>query len=92
MQSTCDDHLQHISERFAKEEVNLERAARSRPDNERGVMSPTDTLVRIEQGELLCGIFDNRTVGSSGGSLIHVIWNECGPEVCKDFLKKHSTL
>jgi len=68
--------------------VNLERAARSRPDNERGVMSPTDTLVRIEQGELLCGIVDKRTVGSSGGSLIHVIWNECGPEVCKDFLNE----
>lgn len=51
-------------------------------------MSPTDTLVRIEQGELLCGLLDKRTVGSSGGSLIHVIWNECGPEVCKDFLNE----
>ena len=49
-------------------------------------MSLTDTLVRIEQGELLCGIVDKKSVGTSSGSLIHVIFNEHGGEATKCFI------
>jgi DNA-directed RNA polymerase II subunit RPB1 len=46
-----------------------------------------DTQVRIEQGELICGIVCKKTLGASAGSLIHVIWNECGPEATRDFIR-----
>lgn len=32
--------------------------------------------------------FTNRYVGTSGGSLIHVLWNEFGPEVAKRLLNE----
>jgi len=66
--------------------VNCKRFANGRPDNEKGFMSNSDTFVFMEQGQLLCGIVDKRTVGSSSGSLIHVIFNECGPTAAKNFL------
>ena len=62
--------------------VNLQQTSNNHPDHEDGVMSTGDTLVRIEQGELIQGIIDKRTVGSSQGSLIHVTWVEYGPIVC----------
>ena len=49
-------------------------------------ISPRDTKVIIEQGELICGIVDKRTVGNQQGSLIHIIWNEKGPEKTRRFL------
>ncbi|ETO12662.1 hypothetical protein RFI_24716, partial [Reticulomyxa filosa] len=68
-------------------EVNFLRTSQCKPDNEKEtVMSPSDSLVRVEQGELLCGIIDKRSVGTSQGSLIHIIWNEKGPEVTKQFI------
>ena len=62
--------------------INLQQTSNNHPDQEDGVMSPGDTLVRIEQGEIIQGIIDKRTVGSSQGSLIHVTWVEYGPFVC----------
>ena len=62
--------------------INLQQTSNNHPDQEDGVMSPGDTLVRIEQGEIIQGIIDKRTVGSSQGSLIHVTWVEYGPMVC----------
>ena len=62
--------------------VNLQQTSNNHPDAEDGVMSSGDTLVRIEQGELLQGIIDKRTVGSSQGSLIHITWLEYGPQHC----------
>jgi len=32
------------------------------------------------------GIMDKKTLGTSGGSLIHVIWNEIGSEACRTFI------
>ena len=52
-------------------EVNLLRYS-STHDSEKD-SSIRDTEVLIEKGELLTGIVDKRTVGSSSGSLIHVI-------------------
>jgi hypothetical protein len=43
-------------------------------DSERGMITPGDTLVRIEKGELLSGTLCKKTLGTSSGSLIHVIW------------------
>lgn len=49
-------------------------------------ISERDERVIIRQGELLAGKICKKTVGSSSGSLIHLLWNEAGPERTKDFL------
>lgn len=49
-------------------------------------ISEKDERVIIRQGELLAGKICRKTVGSSSGSLIHLLWNEGGPERTKDFL------
>lgn len=67
-------------------EVNLMRNS-STHDSDKNA-SVRDTEVLIEKGELLTGIVDKRTVGSSSGSLIHVIWMEHGPIHTKDFLSR----
>ncbi|KAF8817735.1 Dna-directed Rna polymerase II RPB1, partial [Cardiosporidium cionae] len=48
--------------------------------------SENDARVIISQNEHLAGIICKRTVGSSSGSLIHVLWHEAGPTRTKDFL------
>ncbi|KAL3689206.1 hypothetical protein R1sor_015515 [Riccia sorocarpa] len=67
-------------------QVNLMRQAFGHPDGETGDISPGDTLVRIEKGELVCGILCKKSLGTSGGSLIHVIWEEVGPDAARKFL------
>jgi len=62
------------------------------PDNERTDVSPGDTKVIVEDGDLLAGIVCKRTVGTSGGGLIHVIWNEHGHEVAKNFINGCQTI
>ena len=47
--------------------------------------SRADCKILIKAGELLAGMVCKRTVGSSAGSLIHIIWLEHGPEVARDF-------
>ena len=42
----------------------------------------------IQDGELLTGTICKKTVGASGGSLIHVIWMEHGPEAARAFLSQ----
>lgn len=57
--------------------INLIRVSSWHNDEEKGSkhsISPGDTVVRIERGEVLSGTLCKRTLGSSSGSLIHVIW------------------
>src|SRR5581483_11097530 len=56
------------------------------PDTERTPISPGDTQVLIEDGQLLCGIVCEKTVGTSQQGLVHVIMQELGPEAAKKFL------
>lgn len=70
--------------------VNMTRIANGHDDAydktpPNNIISPTDTKVLIEEGELLTGMVDKKTVGNSGGSLIHVIMNEYGHEVTRNF-------
>jgi DNA-directed RNA polymerase II subunit RPB1 len=68
-------------------QVNLERFSFEHPDEEKYFASYGDTRVLIEQGELICGIVCKKTLGNQQGSLIHVIWNEKGPEATRDFIR-----
>lgn len=45
-----------------------------------------DTKVHIHKGELVSGVVDKRALGRSFGSLIHVLWNDYGPEICRSFI------
>jgi DNA-directed RNA polymerase II subunit RPB1 len=58
-------------------EVNCRRTSATFSDKQNP--SVYDTEVLIENGELITGIVDKRTVGGASGSLIHIIWMECGP-------------
>ena len=71
--------------------VNLIRFANGYPDKDEEAapacwISPTDTKLLIEQGELLSGMVDKKTVGNSQLSLIHVILQDHGPEIGRRFL------
>jgi DNA-directed RNA polymerase II subunit RPB1 len=70
--------------------VNLTRYTSTHPQNAdsdgENFLPPEDTRVHIEQGELLTGIVCKKTLGTSQGSLIHVIMNEHGHEVTRIFL------
>jgi len=45
-----------------------------------------DTKVLIEDGELIMGIVCKKTVGNSSGGLIHILFNENGPNITMLFL------
>lgn len=55
-------------------QINLTRYSSWHQEGEKGFITPGDTQVRIEKGELLTGTLCKKTLGSSSGSLIHVIW------------------
>uniref|UniRef100_A0AC35TVV7 DNA-directed RNA polymerase subunit n=1 Tax=Rhabditophanes sp. KR3021 TaxID=114890 RepID=A0AC35TVV7_9BILA len=55
-------------------------------------ISPADTKVLIENGELLTGIVCAKTVGKSAGNLIHVIVMELGHEIAAHFYSHIQTV
>ncbi|TKY70289.1 DNA-directed RNA polymerase II subunit 1 [Spatholobus suberectus] len=67
-------------------QINLIRYSSWHNESERGSITPGDTMVRIEKGELLTGTLCKKTLGTSTGSLIHVIWEEVGPDAARKFL------
>eukprot|EP00842_Homolaphlyctis_polyrhiza_P004411 jgi/Hompol1/4971/HPOL_004068-RA len=56
------------------------------PDDEKTDISPGDTKVLIEDGELLCGILCKKTVGASPGGVVHTSMNELGPKATMSFI------
>ena len=47
----------------------------SNPVNDDGMM--------IENGDIIFGVVDKKTVGATQGGLIHVVFREKGPEICR---------
>lgn len=72
--------------------VNLMRFNITHPDEEKTDISPGDTKVFISQGELICGIVDKKTVGTSANGLIHVTWKEFGPRVTDKMISQIQVL
>ena len=69
--------------------INLRRTSNGHPKGERPQdMTPEDTLVQIEQGEILSGNIDKKTLGTSGGGLVHVVFNQKGPEAARILLNQ----
>ncbi|XGW22124.1 hypothetical protein V3C99_004806 [Haemonchus contortus] len=69
--------------------VNVLRTHSTHPDDEDSGpykwISPGDTKVLVEHGELISGIVCSRTVGRSAGNLLHVVALELGHEVAAKF-------
>ncbi|CDS13468.1 Putative DNA-directed RNA polymerase(Fragment) [Lichtheimia ramosa] len=66
--------------------INCQTFHSTHPDREHTYISPGDTRVIVENGELICGIVCKKTVGTASGGLVHTIVNEQGPEAAKNFL------
>ncbi|KAG2562256.1 DNA-directed RNA polymerase II subunit RPB1-like [Panicum virgatum] len=66
--------------------INLIRFSSWHSEKETRFITPGDTVVRIEKGELLSGTLCKKTLGTGAGSLIHVIWEEVGPDAARKFL------
>ena len=62
--------------------VNVYRTANIHPDDPKP-LNLIDSEVLVSEGQLIMGIVDKKTVGNTPGSLIHVVWNEYGPDVAR---------
>lgn len=71
---------------LGKGNINLERDGAIKLKNDHPFMSENDSRVVIRNSEHLAGIICKRTAGTSGGSLIHVLWHDAGAERTKEFL------
>ncbi|RZF37892.1 hypothetical protein LSTR_LSTR009992 [Laodelphax striatellus] len=69
--------------------VNMIRTHSTHPDDEDNGpykwISPGDTKVMVEHGELVMGILCKKTLGTSAGSLLHICMLELGHDVCGRF-------
>lgn len=72
--------------------INCQTVHSTHPDGETTWISPGDTRVLIENGDLMCGIVCKKTVGTAMGGLIHTILNEQGSEAAKNFLNGAQTV
>ncbi|KAK6028148.1 MutS domain V protein [Ostertagia ostertagi] len=76
--------------------VNVLRTHSTHPDDEDSGpykwISPGDTKVLVEHGELISGIVCSRTVGRSAGNLLHVVALELGHEVAAKFYSHIQTV
>lgn len=58
--------------------INISRASESKSAN-----PPVDDGMLIENGDIMYGVVDKKTVGAVQGGLIHVTFREKGPEACR---------
>ncbi|KAH8312801.1 hypothetical protein KR044_012979 [Drosophila immigrans] len=69
--------------------VNMIRTHSTHPDEEDDGpykwISPGDTKVMVEHGELIMGILCKRTLGTSAGSLLHICFLELGHDIAGRF-------
>ncbi|KAK9493318.1 hypothetical protein V1508DRAFT_416385 [Lipomyces doorenjongii] len=61
--------------------INLQRY-----DEKNTLLSVRDNGMMIENGEIMFGIVDKKTVGATSGGLIHTIMREKGPIAARDFI------
>ncbi|KAK9384066.1 DNA-directed RNA polymerase II subunit RPB1 [Kockiozyma suomiensis] len=61
--------------------INLQRF-----DDKNTLLSVKDNGMMIENGEIMYGVVDKKTVGATSGGLIHTIMREKGPYASSDFI------
>ena len=67
-------------------QLNLIKIREDPPNNVDYKLNLIDNCVEIKRGELLQGIICKKTVGTSGGGIVHNIWTEVGPMETMEFL------
>ena len=72
--------------------INYERKSGWHPDDDQRDISAGDTQVKIEDGVLLTGTLCKKSLGSSSGGLVHVIWMDQGPNAARLFLNHVQTV
>ncbi len=60
--------------------------------SEEGFSPLNDDGLLISGGELMYGLLNKKTVGASGGGVIHIVFNEKGPEAAMDFFNGAQTV
>ncbi|SBS84689.1 DNA-directed RNA polymerase II subunit RPB1, putative [Plasmodium malariae] len=84
--SSNSNHNNAMSRKYNGIKINLIRDSSTSCKDDNPYCSVSDGKVIIKNNELLSGIICKRTVGSSSGSLIHILWHEMGPDKTKDFI------
>jgi DNA-directed RNA polymerase II subunit RPB1 len=72
--------------------INMSGFHSAHPDDESGMTSIGDTRVIIQNGVLVSGIICKKTVGTSSGGILHIIFNDYGSEYAMKFLDETSQL
>eukprot|EP00449_Zooxanthella_nutricula_P049003 CAMPEP_0198601680 /NCGR_PEP_ID=MMETSP1462-20131121/149819_1 /TAXON_ID=1333877 /ORGANISM="Brandtodinium nutriculum, Strain RCC3387" /LENGTH=1832 /DNA_ID=CAMNT_0044333415 /DNA_START=69 /DNA_END=5564 /DNA_ORIENTATION=+ len=77
-----------IFSKLLPENLDLKRDAAIASKNKKDDpdFAASDCKVVILNGELLSGIVCKKTIGASSGSLLHLVWLDNGPEICRNVL------
>ncbi len=71
--------------------IQYRKNSNEAPDND-DEMTFTDTRVVIKDGLLISGILDKKSIGITEGSIIHIMFNDFGPERTRVFMDRIQTL
>ena len=75
--------------------VNYENKSKNHGEVDKNVADPfnyIDSEVLIHNGHLISGIVDKNTVGTSGGSIVHVCWVQRGWQDTREFMNMVQTV
>ncbi|EEQ89817.1 hypothetical protein RJZ56_001697 [Blastomyces dermatitidis] len=72
--------------------LNLLRVDRDKAPLSEKFSPLTDGGLLVHSGELMYGMFSKKTVGATGGGIIHTIFNEYGPELAMNFFNGAQTV
>jgi len=73
-------------------QVNYSGRGARYPKSGPSLFNSADGEVLIHSGIVLMGVLDKKILGTSGGSLVHVIWLEKGPDAAMYFLNRTQQL
>lgn len=69
-------------------EVNIRKNTKKYidPVTKPGHVSNSDEIINIENGVFKSGVLDKSNIGNIEGGLIHILWKDYSPDVCKDLI------
>ncbi|KAL6754081.1 hypothetical protein V8C86DRAFT_2713077 [Haematococcus lacustris] len=72
-------------------DVNMTRTCAWHKDNDKKDLSLDDSQVLIRRGELVTGCLCKKSLGTTGGGLVHVTWMEHGPDTTRRLINNCQT-
>ena len=66
--------------------VNVRRYSNIYNDKDQDDFSANDAQVLVQNGELVTGTLDKKSLGATAGGLVHIIWLEYGADEARKFL------